>query len=106
MSNCDPPRPMRRFRVPEGRIVTLPVDLCPGPGVTNMRVVAGGEIDLEVARCTTHTRFLNGRLRAGDLVELGENDPPNLDAIAPQPLTKPGDGPVRVVTGAPLTTKG
>lgn len=61
---------IRRFRVPEGRAVVLPVGLQPGPGVTNMRHDAEKVFELDADRCAKHERFLNGRVRAGDLVEL------------------------------------
>lgn len=60
---------MRRFRVPEGRVAVLPVDLLAAPGGANLRVEPGKAVDLDDERCQRFQRYLSGRVRAGDLVE-------------------------------------
>lgn len=61
----------RHFRVPDGRTVTLPQGLQAGPGATNMRLDPGAVVTLDDAACNgEHSRFIAGRLRAGDLEEI------------------------------------
>ncbi len=61
---------IRRFKLAEGRHLTMPADLMVGPGVTTMRLVPGDVFDLDAEVCQAQQRFISGRLRAGDLVEL------------------------------------
>ncbi len=51
-------------------VLTLPQSLQVGPGATHVRVYPGENFALEEAKCTKESRFVNGRLRAGDLVEI------------------------------------
>jgi hypothetical protein len=83
-------KPTRRFQVPAGRVVTLPVGLLPGPNATNVRLEPGAVVELELERIAGHDRYVNGRLRAGDLVELKDGAPP---AVVP-PLEKPPQPPL------------
>lgn len=60
----------RYFQVPEGRTLVMPQGVQIGPGASSMRYKAGGILVLEDAEVLTNQRFLSGRVRAGDLVEL------------------------------------
>lgn len=63
----------RRFRVGEGRTLTLPLGLV--EGATHSRVVSGEVVEIEVDRINgarggqPFARFIAGCLRNGDLVE-------------------------------------
>lgn len=92
---------IRRFRVPEGRTLTLPFDLCPGPGLTNVRIETGGEVDLEVTRCDRQSHFVNMALRHGDLVELDAAAAPNPDAPKPISVQRATAGDLAISTGMP-----
>lgn len=58
---------IRRFDVPEGRVVTLPADLTEGNG--NTRLVGPATIDIDSDRIGVHARHIANRLKLGDLVE-------------------------------------
>jgi hypothetical protein len=61
----------RAFRVAAGRTVTLPQGLRAGPGRTNMRLEEGALVTLNLAgEAAQFGRFVNGRVTAGDLVEI------------------------------------
>ena len=75
----------RTFRACEGRTLTLPMSVQPGPGATNMRLHPGAVITLSDETCALNQRFLNGRLRAGDLEELAA---PPADAPAAAPVAR------------------
>lgn len=92
---------IRRFRVPEGRTLTLPFDLCPGPGLTNVRIETGGEVDLESVRCDQQSHFVNMALRHGDLVELEVGAAPNPDAPKPVTVPRAAGGELAISTGMP-----
>ncbi len=63
---------LRYFRATN--VLTLPQSLKVGPGATHVRVFAGDVFALEADRCTKESRFVNGRLRAGDFVEVTETE--------------------------------
>lgn len=90
----------RHFRSPQ--YLVLPQGVQAGPGATNMRLNPGSIITLDDDTCVSHSRFINGRLRAGDLVELGDAEVERLRATAPpaevlrnpdptKPMAKPGE---------------
>jgi hypothetical protein len=60
----------RHFRAREGRTITLPQGLAAGPGATNMRLTPGEVVTVDDDAATRHSRFINGRLIAGDLEEM------------------------------------
>lgn len=63
---------IRRFSVPEGRMVTLPAELTEGNG--NTRVKGPETVDIDSSRIGVHSRFIANRIKLGDLVEI-EHDP-------------------------------
>lgn len=63
---------IRRFSVPDGRMVTLPADLTEGNG--NTRVQGPETVDIDTSRIGVHARFIANRIKLGDLVEI-EHDP-------------------------------
>jgi hypothetical protein len=58
---------MRHFRIADGRTVTLPQGLQPGPGQTNMRFEPGSYCTLEDDH-GPFERFIANRIRVGDMV--------------------------------------
>jgi hypothetical protein len=62
----------RYFQVPEGRTLVLPQGVQAGPGATNMRFRSGAILVLEDEQLVANQRYINGRLRAGDLAELDD----------------------------------
>jgi hypothetical protein len=91
----------RRFQVPAGRVVVLPVGLLPGPNATNTRLEPGAVVELDLDRIARHDRYVNGRVRAGDLVELAAGDQPAevppLE-MAPTPIADPKNPPAVTIT--------
>jgi hypothetical protein len=63
--------------------LTLPQGVLAGPGATNMRLDPGSVFTAEDGPAIAHSRFLNNRVRMGDLVEL---DAKPADAPAPKPV--------------------
>lgn len=59
---------IRRYQVPEGRMLTLPADLTEGNG--NTRVKGPETVDIDSARVGVHARFIANRVRLGDLMEV------------------------------------
>lgn len=57
----------RKFKVAEGRVVVPPKSLLTAPGGKPARLEAGAELELPA---TSVNRFIRGRVRAGDLVEI------------------------------------
>lgn len=91
---------MRYFRSPQ--FLTLPQGVQAGPGATNLRLEPGSILELDEVTCTRNERFINGRLRAGDLVELDAATAEAARASAPQataipkpdpskPMARPGE---------------
>lgn len=70
---------IRRFRIPEGKHLTLPLSLYAAPGAKHHRMSDGDVIEIDDSKPNVqrHQRFLANRLKLGDLVEL--------DAAAPAP---------------------
>ncbi len=62
----------RRFKL--NAHLTFPLELLPAPGARHHRAEPGHIVELDAERCKAHDRFIRGRVRAGDLVELG-NEP-------------------------------
>lgn len=50
--------------------LTLPKALQAGPGGTHVMLNPGDEVELDDKACAAESRFINGRKRAGDLVEV------------------------------------
>jgi len=50
--------------------LTLPQALQAGPGATHVRLAPGETVELDEAACAKESRFIAGRVRAGDLVEI------------------------------------
>ena len=87
--------------------LTVPMGLLAGPGATHLMLEPGTEIEVEDAAATLHGRFLNNRVKLGDLVEIDAAAPSNPDAPAPRVLTKPGSiGDVTIATGSPAKKEG
>jgi hypothetical protein len=63
--------------------LTLPQGVLPGPGATNMRLEPGAVFTVEDDVATRQSRFLNNRVRMGDLVEI---EGPPAEAPAPKPV--------------------
>lgn len=59
---------MRRFKLINH--LTLPLGLQAAPGGVHRRAVPGDVVEIDDDRCREHDRFLRGRVRAGDLVEI------------------------------------
>lgn len=83
----------RHFRSPQ--YLTLPQGLLAGPGATNMRLLPGSIVTLDDAACSRNERFINGRLRAGDLVELDAATAERELAAAPAAETLPKPDPTK-----------
>lgn len=84
------------MRIRAIRVTTLPQDLAPGPGGTNLRMAPGDELDLDAARARANARYLNGRIRAGDLVDVtakGDSAAPAPQPAASSPATAKGAEP-------------
>jgi hypothetical protein len=64
-----------RVRAAEGRVVVFPQGTVAGPGRTNLRLAGSEDVALEGAITgemeVAFDAFVRGRLRAGDLVEVG-----------------------------------
>ena len=94
----------RTFLVCDGRTVTLPQALMAGAGATNMRLPPGAVVTLEDdAKCITHSRFINGRARAGDWREIDPKDAPktSTDHVLVGDPNKAGTGQILLETGSP-----
>lgn len=52
--------------------LTVPRSLLPGPGNTHHRPEPGDVIAIPDEACARESRFVNGRVRAGDMVEVKE----------------------------------
>lgn len=52
--------------------LTMPRTLRPGLGNTHVRPVPGDTIAIDEFACAKESRFINGRKRAGDMVEIKE----------------------------------
>lgn len=78
----------RMFRVCEGRTVTLPQGLQAGPGATNVRLEEGAEFELQDAKCIEFGRFIAGRERQGDMIEIKPEDK-RADAPPPKYVPSP-----------------
>jgi hypothetical protein len=50
--------------------LTLPQSLIAGPGATHLQIAPGDVVAFDGERCARELRFVNGRTRAGDLVEI------------------------------------
>lgn len=63
--------------------LTLPLELHPAPGAKHHKAEPGHVIGLDAERCKSHDRFLRGRTRAGDMVELDgpPTVPPHAQAV-------------------------
>lgn len=89
---------IRKFQVAEGREVSLPHGLQTAPGANTMRAKPGEILEIEAERCQAFTRFLNGRIAAGDLTEV--NEPPSdapraIDRERPKTVEKPFEIPTK-----------
>lgn len=76
-------RPVRRFRARNALV--LPTSIGTGPGATNMRLDPDQVVELDADAVKLHERFINGRVRAGDLEELEEHV--TLEPTASSPAT-------------------
>ena len=74
------------------QLLVLPQSVKAGPGATNLRLVPGSIIELDEETCTRNERFLNGRLRAGCLVEV---DAAAASAASPSPEVLPAPDPTK-----------
>lgn len=93
----------RTFLTRDGRTVTLPQGLQAGAGATNMRLHPGAVVTLEDDKCVEYSRFINGRLRAEDLVEIDPKDAPKTPVeheLLADP-NKASTGRVHLETGTP-----
>lgn len=90
-----------RIRMAEGRTLTMPFDLLPGPGLTCVRLEPGGEADIESARWDQHSHFVNMAIRHGDFAELDASAPSNPDAPKPIALPRAAGGDLSIPTGMP-----
>ena len=82
--------------------LTVPRSLSPGAGNTHERPVPGDVIACTDESCARESRFVNGRVRAGDMIETTETEylaAENVAALEP---------PVELATTAPVakTAKG
>lgn len=67
----------KTYLVQPGRTVTLPQGLRAGPGATNMRLPPGAVVTFEDKQLTSEfQRFIAGRERSGDWVEIDPKDAP------------------------------
>ncbi len=73
---------MRYFQVQPGRVVIPPQGLVAGPGATHLRFEAGETLELPTEKVD---RFVRGRVRAGDLVEVEKASPPKAKTSKPTP---------------------
>lgn len=78
---------IRRFKL--NTHLTFPIQLMAGPGASYHRAQPGHTVEISSARCAAHERFLRGRIRAGDMVEL-EAEP--VTAVAPTTNTGGSNG--------------
>ncbi len=69
---------MRYFKI--ATHLTVPRSLLPGAGNTHKRPAPGEVIAIDDEACARESRFINGRLRAGDMIEV--KAPAELDAPA------------------------
>lgn len=86
---------LRFFEVQPGRTVIPPRGVVAGPGATNLRYDAGETIELPADKVD---RYIRGRVRAGDLVEVKQPAPaPEPKPKAPRP--PPGDAALDLAAG-------
>lgn len=82
---------MRYFKL--ATHLTVPRTLLPGAGNTHVRPTPGDVIAIDDAACARESRFVNGRVRAGDMTEVDESAyrkataPPPPDLVPP-PVSK------------------
>jgi hypothetical protein len=70
----------RKYRVAEGRVCIPPKGILTGPGATAVRFNAGDEFELPAA--AAKSRYIRGRVAAGDLVDVTAAPPARAAAIA------------------------
>ncbi len=61
--------PLRYFK--STNTLTLPASLQVGAGASHVRLMPGEVVAFDSEKCRAESRFINGRVRAGDLVEVG-----------------------------------
>lgn len=89
----------RKYRVCEGRTVTLPQGAIESPGDTNMRLDPGAVFTVEDEQFRRYERYFNGRVRAEDLEEVEEHVTSTVEPIA---ISRPNpDKPMRMDIHAP-----
>jgi hypothetical protein len=72
----------RRFKFV--RHLTMPLELLAAPGAQYHLGEPGDEVDIDEERCRQFDRFLRGRVRAGDLIEIQPQPArPSTSAAAP-----------------------
>lgn len=71
---------MRYFQATQNLV--LPQKLQNGPGGTHVRLSPGEVVGIDDAACASESRFINGRLRGGDLVEVAA---PEADSAPAKP---------------------
>ena len=73
---------IRRFQIPDGKHLTLPLSLYAAPGAKHHRMCDGDVVDLDFSKPNVqrHQRFIANRVKLGDLVELDASKP-----IPPKP---------------------
>jgi hypothetical protein len=77
---------MRYFKL--ATHLTVPRSLLPGMGNTHVRPTPGDVIAIDEDACARHSRFVNGRMRAGDMTEIKESEyrkalEPKTEPVAP-----------------------
>jgi hypothetical protein len=79
--------------------LTLPSTIHTGAGATHTRLAPGDVIDLCPKKCAAESRFINGRVRGGDLVEVDAAEfemftkaAEAVQATDTAPATKPAKG--------------
>jgi hypothetical protein len=87
--------------------LTLPRTLSPGMGNTHKRPKAGDVVAISELACAKDSRFVRGRIRAKDMVEIDKATYDTAVAIALEaakaaaPTVEPAK-PAQIVTGAPV----
>lgn len=86
--------------------LTMPRTLLPGMGNTHKRPKAGDVVAIQDAACARDSRFVRGRVRAGDMKEITEAEYTAAIAAAPAAPTAPAPEPAKpvIVTGGPAPT--